>query len=267
MLSTIPAGWRVAAAALSCGAMAAAVTGCGTTASTGSAVSGASGPSRHSAPASAPASASASAGPLAGLTADQIAGKAIADLKSASSFHVTGSDTESGQTSAIDLTYGAKDCRGTATIAGEGSILLLKKGKKLWAKPDNRFWRYIGTHMAGGLPSYALRLLEGKYLRPTTGRNLRSFGGFCDRGGFTRALDSDMGGMTKGKATTIFGRPALQIHSDTTTAYVTISAHPVFLRVIDDSGRGHLNLTRYNAPFSVTAPPASQTLDGAQYGF
>jgi hypothetical protein len=205
----------------------------------------------------------ASGWPFAELTADQIASKAVADLKAASSFRVAGSASESGQTYTLDIAYGTRNCRGAVALSGEGSIVLLKKGNKVWLKPDNRFWRYI----AGSSAPDVLNILAGKYLAPSKSTNLNSFTSFCDRRDFTDAFDRGMTGMSKGKVTMISGRRALQIHNGMSTAYVTISAHPEFLRIIENNGRGHLNLTGYDLPVSVTAPPASMTLDGAKYGF
>ena len=85
-------------------AILAGATACGTTAS--------------SQPAQA-ASATPSANPLAGLTADQIAAKAVADLKAASSVHCAGSVTDSGATYAVDLTSGTTNCLGTFADSGK----------------------------------------------------------------------------------------------------------------------------------------------------
>ena len=78
-----------------------------------------------------------------------------------------------------------------------------------------------------------------------------------------------MSGMIKGKTTMISGQPALQIKDtgDPYSAYVTISARPEFLRFDGGSSGNRLNFAGYNAPLRLTPPPASETLDGAKYGF
>ena len=91
--------------------------GCGTAGSTSST-------------AGTPALATPSGNPLAGLTADQIATKAEADLKAASSVHIAGPVTDSGQTYVLDLTIGPKGCTGTMASPGKGSFRLLKIGKR-----------------------------------------------------------------------------------------------------------------------------------------
>jgi hypothetical protein len=245
-----------------CGAIIAAAAGCG-----GSPSSTASGPpasGSSSSTASGSASPSASAGPFAGLTADQIGRKALADLRAAASFHIAGSVADSGKTVTLDVSYGTSDCKGTIGVSGEGSMLLLKKGRKLWLKPDDRFWK---GSVAGRLTQAQVSLLEGKYLEPEKDRDLTSLAEFCDRRKLADSFAGNMTGMSKGKTTTISGQPVQQVLSGKAKVYVTISARPEFVRIIDDTQHGRMNFTGYGAPVSVTAPPADETLNGATFGF
>jgi hypothetical protein len=62
-------------------------------------------------------------------------------------------------------------------------------------------------------------------------------------------------------------RGTLQIwdkrHSN--SVYVTISAHPEFVRLVfADQGPGHLDLTGYNPPVTFTPPPANETINDPQ---
>lgn len=241
----------------------------GTTAACGTVVSGTTPGSAYSMTPAAPArtaTATAQAGPLAGLTADQIAARATADLKTVSSVHVTGSGTDSGQTVRMNLTLGTRGCKGTLSIKGEGSFALLKIGTRVWIKPDNRFWKYAA---GSSLNATVMHLLSGKYVEPgAKGSSLGSLGEICNPGQFASAFGSKLTGLVKGATTTIAGQPALQIKDtgDPDSAYVTISARPEFLRL--DAGRSaQLDFSGYDAPLRLTPPPASQTLDGAKYGF
>lgn len=212
------------------------------------------------------ATATAQAGPLAGLTADQIAARATADLKTVSSVHITGSGTDSGQTVGMNLTLGTRGCKGRLSIKGEGSFALLKIGTRVWIKPDNRFWKYAA---GSSLSAAVMRLLSGKYIEPSAkGSSLGSLAGICNRSQFASAFGTKLTGLVKGATTTIAGQPALQIKDagDPDSAYVTISARPEFLRL--DAGRsGQFDFSGYDAPLTLTPPPASQTLNGAKYGF
>jgi hypothetical protein len=200
--------------------------------------------------------------PLAALSAGQILTKTIADFKAASSVHVGGSEGDSGQTFAVDLTLGVNGCTGTIGLGALGSMRLLRIGSTVWMKPDTEFWKSA----LAGFPA-RLSAVEGKYVRlspksPTTS----SFGSFCYLsqlvGQFSGAADQ----VVKGQTATIDGQPALQLKEgkQTGSAYVTISARPEFLRIGDTSG--HIDFTGYNAPLALTAPPASQTVAGSKYG-
>src|SRR5579862_8326593 len=63
-----------------------------------------------------------SGGPLAGMTGGQVASKALADLKSASSVHVAGTVSESGQSVSLDLNIAkGSGCTGTIGASGKGA--------------------------------------------------------------------------------------------------------------------------------------------------
>jgi hypothetical protein len=211
------------------------------------------------------ASARPSANPLASLTADQIITKADADLKAASSVQVAGPIADSGQTYILNLTLGPRGCKGTMSMPKKGSFQLLKIGKKLWFKGNRRFWEVNG----GTSDPAVLKFLEGKAIEVSaTGSGLAAFGTLCDPRQLAAAFAGSAGGVVKGATSVISGQPALQLKDtgDGESAYVTISAHPEFVRL--DAGRqGHLDFTAYDAPLTLTPPPASQTIDGARYGF
>jgi hypothetical protein len=68
----------------------------------------------------------------------------------------------------------------------------------------------------------------------------------------------------------ISGQPALQLTDGAKpgSVYVSVSGRPQLLRVVSTgSNGGQLDFTGYGTPVTLTAPPASQTLDGAKYGF
>jgi len=211
-------------------------------------------------------SASAQGGPLAALSADEIARRATADFKVVSSVHVAGTVKDSTQNIALNLTLGTQGCTGTMGINGEGSFVLLKIGKTLWIKPDDTFWK----HAAGSAGSAMISLLSGKYIKPSDkGSSLASIGAICNPAQFAKSFGGNMTGMAKGTTTTIAGQSALQIKdtADPASAYVTVSAHPEFLRLDGGSGKGRLDFSQYNAPMNLSPPAAADVLDGAKYGF
>lgn len=253
------AGRRAAAATLASAAILGAASACSS--------SGSSASSSTSAAAGSTASASAKGGgALDGLSADEIASRATADLKVVSSVHVKGSVQSSGQNIALNLSLGSQGCTGTMGIGGQGSFVLLKIGKSLWIKPDDKFWK----HAAGSDGSALIDLVSGKYIKPSAkGSSLASIGALCDPAKFAKSFGSNMTGMVKGTTTTIAGQPALQIKDsgDAASAFVTVDAKPEFLRLDGGGSNGKLDFTDYNAPLHLTPPPSSETLDGAKYGF
>ena len=203
--------------------------------------------------------------PLAGLTASQIAARAITDLKAASSVHFAGSVTDSGATYAVDVTAGSTNCAGTLGIPGQGSFALLKIGQRLWIKPDGQFWTSLGASPAN------LHLVEGKYLQASPGDpDFSSVMMLCSPAQLAASLGNQMNHLVKGATTTIAGQSALQLRDTSTpgSAYVTTSASPEFLRLDAQNGgsQGQADFSDYDAPVTLTPPPASTTIDGSRIG-
>jgi hypothetical protein len=206
---------------------------------------------------------SGSAGPLAGLTGDQIANKAIAGLKAASSVHFAGTIAESGATYIVNMNAGTTKCTGTLGIQGKGSFALLKTGQTIWIKPDNLFWT------SNGATSAVLAVVGGKWIQSTTSdSNLTSVSQLCSPAQIADSFGSKLNEVVKGATTTVDGQSALLLKDtkDSSSAYVTVSAAPEFVR-LNGGSSGHLDFSDYNAPVNVSAPPPSQTLQGSKIGF
>jgi len=254
---------RAASAAVLCAALALGVTACGGSSSSKSATGGSSTAASAS---SSPTSASASVDPLAAMTGSAIVGKAEADLRAASSVRMTGSGTNAGTAFnvALDLAPG-KGCDGTISTAGTGSFDIVVIGTKVWIKPDNAFWQ-----KEGGSDAIALQLLQGKYLEDsTTSTGLGSLSSLCD---LTKTLSDTTGDVTtavKGPDTMFDGQKALTLLDPSKGGTMTVSdaAVPEVLQIHKvGSDAGTLNLTDFNAPVTLTPPPASETIDGSKYG-
>jgi hypothetical protein len=199
---------------------------------------------------------------LTSLTATQILTKAVADLNASSSVHLAGSEQNSGQTYTMDLTIGASGCTGTVGMGAQGTLRLLRIGGTVWIKGDDKFWK---SSLASS-PGY-LHAVEGKYVRLSPkGPATSSFSAFCYLSQIAGQFGSGENRVVKGQTTTILGQPALQLKDtqQSGTAYVTLSADPEFLRTGDTSG--HVDFTNYNAPLTLSPPPAGETVAGARYG-
>lgn len=208
---------------------------------------------------SAAAAPSAQAGnPLARLTADQIAAKAVADFKAASSFHYHGSVRESGQTLAFSLSVTHHGCTGSISDGSHGAVTILAVGKTAWLQPNAKFWEYAG------IPASELSLVQGKWIETTGGgKNSLSaaFAPLCSTNAMMSQVVPALTGLTKGKTIKISGHPALQLRSGSGSGsgsiYVSVSNKPEILRISSD---GTLSFSAYGAPVSLTPPPSSDVI-------
>ena len=241
----------VAAAGASC--LAAAACG-GTTASSLSAV---------------PA-ASATPDPLASLTGYKVAAEAVADLKAASSLTVAGTATQSGQS--VTLNLGLKPghgCAGTVEEGTEGFIKLVVIGTTVYFNPDAAFWK----SSLGSEASTVTALVNGRYIKTsTTSKGMASFASLCDLS-HTMTSNALKAGesVTKGAFTTLGGVRVLPLKasSERNVVYVTDTSKPEIVEVFAPKGApdGSGKLTfSIGAPVTLTAPPASQVLDGSAIG-
>ena len=210
--------------------------------------------------------ATAAADPLASLTPAQIATRAVADLKTVTSVHVTGSGTDSGQQVRLDLRLArGRGCRGRITLVGKGSFRMIVIGAVAWIKPNVMFWKTYG-----GANAAALKVLSGKWLKTTSRSNLGSLAQICQPRLLARNF-GDLGILVSKARTTISGQPALRLSARSKARgaiFVSDSGSPEFLRVIDGGSQGgQLDFTGYGAPVSLSAPPPGQTLDGKRFGF
>lgn len=235
----------------------------------GTAACGASG-STH--PPAASLSPQAASDPLAGWTAERIVQQAQADTVAAPYVRVTGNVSSSGQQIAFDLTMVAgTGCRGSVTEHGVGSFTLVSLGTTVWVKPDAQFYKSeIGQNPNAQL---AATLLAGKYLEDHSGSGLGSLASMCSLRsmlGSASQSSADDAGTTKAGTATIDGQRAAELVNAKQhgTAYVTDTAKPEILQItVGGSGGGSLSFSYYATAPAITAPPASDSIDGSKYGF
>ena len=194
--------------------------------------------------------------PLARLGADQIAKKAVADLKAAVSFHYHGSGKDSGQTFSISMSVTHKGCTGWFGDGSSGGFAIVAIGKTVWIQPNDKFWEYAG------IPASELPAVHGKWLKPTgTGSNSLSvaLAPFCNANKLVSTLTPQLTGLVKGKTTKISGHRALQLRNSSgqESIYVSISSKPEILRITDN---GTVNFSAYGARVTLTPPPATDVI-------
>lgn len=202
-------------------------------------------------------------GPLSGMSADQITTQAFANLKAAKSVHVTGPSNDAGQEYNLNITLGTSNCQGTYSTASKGSFSILKVNGTTYFSADPTFWKQSGA--AGA----SLTTLDGKYLRVgPNSTTLNALGVLCHPSQMASAFTGAVSGMVEHGYTTVNGQKALHItdSADPDGIYVSVTSTPEVLR-LDAGSNANLYFTDYNAPLSLTAPPADLTLDGKKYGF
>lgn len=203
------------------------------------------------------ATAHASGNPLAGLSADQIAVKAIANLKTASSVHLTGTAKEGGQSYTISLSATPNGCDGTMTIPHTGSFGLLAIGKSVWIQPSNQFWK------SEGVPGSELSRVSGKYIAVTGSfaKELADLKTLCIPKDFASEFGGPVTGLVEGGTRSISGQPAVELKdaSDSGYMYVSVAAKPEVLR-IDLPGTASFSFSHYGAHVTLTPPPSGDVI-------
>ena len=210
-------------------------------------------------------SASSTPDPLAGLSASKVIAEADADAQSAPSVTLDGTGIEQGQRALIDIGIKrGEGCTGSVDLGSKGGFKLIVIGKTLYLDPNNQFWQANAGAKASGI----IALVNGRYLKlPASDKNVADLTDLCN---LSQLIDQGTNTFTKGKVTTLDGRRVLPIEvSDGSTDYVTDTSKPEYVESFspkgakDGSGKAIITV---GAPVTLTAPPASQVLDGTVLG-
>ena len=206
--------------------------------------------------------------PLAGLTADQIVQKALKDLAAASSVRITGQLPTQKGTVAIDITDVAPaSCQGTIALASTGA-----SGSPMAAitKVDGTAYVKLNQSYLNSLhvPASESAELNGKYVKSTSSSTIADLSHLCVLStlvnAFTQGGDT---GFVEAGTVTDEGQPALALTqpnaTDGGTVYVSDTASPVILSLQQTAGQlAFLDFTNFNAPVTITAPPAADMFYG-----
>jgi hypothetical protein len=201
------------------------------------------------------------------MSAKQVVSKAVSDLKAAPTFGLSGRVTEPGGDLTLHIDYKrGTGCQGTIAQAGKGSFTLVVVGTTAWVKPDDAFWRAS----AGSEASQAIALLSGRYLKgSTTNANVASLTQLCDVNTLTSQLSVPTD-VVKGKVTTLGGQQVVPLTDKAKggTLYVTDTSSPQIVELVNTTAGNSGKVTfMVGKPVTVTAPPASESIDGSSFGF
>jgi hypothetical protein len=211
--------------------------------------------------------ASSGGDPLSHMSAAQIDTMAIADVNSGSAFTVVGSGIDGkGQTMTLHLGFADKDCTGTVNYGPMGTMTMILIGSTIWLEPNATFWRT----QSGSQGAELAKTMAGKWIEaPTSNANASPSVAICNPQQLTNDIP-DPAAVAKGGLTTINGQRVLALtdKAEDTTIYVTDTLTPRVVKVVSTlkTDDGQFAVT-YGKPASVSAPPASQIVNGAQFGF
>ena len=214
--------------------------------------------------------ASATPDPLASLTGYKVATEAVADLNAASSLTMAGTVSESGQSVTVNLSLKpGQGCAGTVEEGTKGTIKLVVIGTTVYVNPDATLWK----SSLGSAASAVTALVNGRYIKTSTAsKGMASFAKLCDLSHtMTLNLLKQAELINKGALTTLDGVRVLPLESpaDDGALYVTDTSKPEIVELFapkgaaGDSGKLMFSV---GTPVTLTAPPASQVLDGSAIG-
>ena len=212
--------------------------------------------------------ASSIADPLAGQAGNKVLTVATANAEAAASLTINGTVSQSGKSITIDLGIKrGQGCAGTVGESGVGTMKLVVIGETLYMKPDTEFWKSVAGN--AGDASAVIALLGGRYLKlPADGGSAAGVGSICD---VSKLLNSGATGrVTREAVTRLAGIRVLPLKlSDGSTEYVTDTSKPEFVEAFapkgSEVGVGNVTLS-VGLPVTLTAPPASQVINGTTLG-
>lgn len=210
--------------------------------------------------------ASSTPDPLATLTANEVEAKALADLKAAPSSRLTGTGTDSGGTVTFNLGFKpGHGCTGTVDDSNQGSFKLIEIGSTVYFNASSQFWK----SQVGSDATALIALVDGRYIKVSANASYASsITGTCDL--FQQITSQKVSEtFTKEKLTSLGGIRVLPIvSSKADTMYVTDTNTPEITEIVEgkaDGGPGKVTVS-VGVPVTLSAPPASQVIDGSALG-
>jgi hypothetical protein len=187
---------------------------------------------------------------VAAKDADGILQEAVAAAKGATSVHIHGAGTSSGNTIALDMHYVAGQGAAGHITAGGISFDTIRIGDKVYLKGGDDLWQKTGG-------AAAVQLFHDRWiLVPTTGSDFSSFAQFTDLDQLVSQLLTPEHTVTKGAATSVAGNPVIGLEDgDSGTLYVATTGKPYPTELDPGSGgSGSIAFDAWDQPYTLTAP-------------
>jgi hypothetical protein len=201
------------------------------------------------------------------LSAAGIVAKARQAAVHASAVRVMGDITDEGQRIKFDMQLLAdRGGTGTLTVRG-GSVRITRIGQRVYLKGSTAFWTAVGG-------TAAAQLFAGKWLKTSTSEpDTASLVSFTDIDALMTGLfkDTRNNALRKGREQRTGGYRAITVTmtgADGGTLFVALDGKPYPLRIEALPGAkepGTVEFLDYNQPFTLKAPPPSQTIDFSDF--
>ncbi|MDN3293115.1 hypothetical protein QWM81_03440 [Streptomyces ficellus] len=218
-------------------------------------------------------------GPFAGLSGPQIANKAIAATKTASSLtldvNLSASDGDADGRIRAYMSMDTKGrCAGTLTLGPTGTAEILKTDSKVaYMRFDEAFLREQNEGGSAEENAAVLKQLRGRWVATDVAdpSNKDSLA-FCELDAMLADFDTGLTSARRGEETTVGGRKALRLTESsggtTTTMYVATEGKPYLLKIEQKGGEepGTMSFSAYDKPVPAKKPAAKDILDPDQLG-
>lgn len=224
------------------------------------------------------------------LSAREISDKAKRELLDAKSVHIsmraTGadatkdtdsdsdgdsdSDSDSDDMASMELTLDRDDnCVGSMKMANGAALDLVKRGDKVWMKPNRAFWK---TQVPGGEGEAAAEIFKNRYIHGSTSDTmLKEVTGICDLGKIQKDIqddtDDESKSLAKGEPTTVDGTGAIPLtgkdDGKETTLYVATEGKPYLLKAVEkgDGDDTTTTFSDYDKPVPSKTPSPDESVD------
>lgn len=207
--------------------------------------------------------------PLGDVSAPSAAGAALGNLKAAGSVHLSGTATDEGYTTKLDITVvRGKGCFGTVQQegSGKGGYQVRSIGKNVWVKPDEAFLKAQGLTADPTLNG----LITGKWIHGTAGDSFGALSDVCDLSATVDSSVGDTAGFKRTGETTLGGQRVVELTEAGDDGKLIISdaarPYPLRLSASESGSGGSLTFDHYNAKVTFTAPAADEVVDAGKLG-
>lgn len=206
--------------------------------------------------------------PLKNWSVTHIEATSIANAEAASSLTLSGSFKQSGGTVALNIGIKkGQGCTATTVDSKTGTMKTIVIGKTVYLYLDKKFWTSAGG--SSGAAIYAQ--IHGRYMKVSSASLAKSLTPLCNLQGDITGSGGTKVTVTRGKVSTLDGVRVLELkNSDGSDVYVTDSSKPEIFEMTSPAGSkdgaGTLRV-HVGARFTLAAPPASDVVNGAKYGF